>query len=215
MTRSSRRPGSARTCGVCCRERRARCARADCRAPAVGRPWSRASISAGSTCPPPASCARSGSRRGGSPPTSLNAGAPSLRGKRCRKADGARENERPPYFMAVGTLPNVASTCDRRPFTEAIIATAIPAAMRPYSMRRPLAAAVRAIQHCAVETDEGGGCNGLLYLSVGRTSSFCRSSVSEDAICTRNLCCHTEGNELLRFPVQGSRGIHYGQVFVP
>jgi hypothetical protein len=26
----------------------------------------------------------------------------------------------------------------------------------------PLAAAVRAIQHCAVETDECGGCNGLL-----------------------------------------------------
>ena len=78
----------------------------------------------------------------------------------------------PSYFMAVDTLPNVALTCDPRPFTAAIIATAIPAAMRPYSMRMPLAAAVRAIQHCAVETDERGGCNGLLYLSIGRTSGF-------------------------------------------
>jgi hypothetical protein len=59
-------------------------------------------------------------------------------------------------------------------------------------MRMPLEAAVRAIQHCAVETDERGGCNGLLYLSVGRTSGFCRFSVGVNAICTRNLCCHTE-----------------------
>ena len=47
----------------------------------------------------------------------------------------SRANERPSYFMAVDTLPNVALTCDPRPFTAAIIATAIPAAMRPYSMR--------------------------------------------------------------------------------
>src|SRR6516164_3703375 len=117
--------------------------------------------------------------------------------------------------MAVDTLPNVDLTCDPRPFTAAIIATAIAAAMRPYSMRRPLAAAVRAIQHCAVETDERGGRNGLLYLSIGRTSGLCRFSVSVNAICTRNLCCHTEGNELLGFPVQNSRGIHHGQRFVP
>ena len=41
----------------------------------------------------------------------------------------SRANERPSYFMAVDTLPNVALTCDPRPFTAAIIATAIPAAM--------------------------------------------------------------------------------------
>src|SRR5271165_3461379 len=118
-------------------------------------------------------------------------------------------------FMAVDTLPNVALTCDPRPFTAAIVATAIPAAMRPYLMRTPLAAAVRALQHCAVETDERGGCNGLLYLSIGRTSGFCRFSESVNAICTGNLCCHSEANELLGFPVQSSRGIHQGPVFVP
>ena len=32
--------------------------------------------------------------------------------------------------MAVDTLPNVGLTCDPRPFKAAIIATAIPAAMR-------------------------------------------------------------------------------------
>src|SRR6516225_2717427 len=116
--------------------------------------------------------------------------------------------------MTVDTLSNVALTCDPRPFTAAIIATAIPAAMRPYSIRMPLAAAVRAIQHCAVETDERGRCNGLLYLSIGRTSGFCRFSVSVNAICTRNLCCYTEANELLGFPVQSSRRIHHGEVFV-
>src|SRR5262249_14370444 len=104
---------------------------------------------------------------------------------------------------------------DKSPFTAAKIATAIPAAMRPYSMRMPLAAAVRAIQHCAVETDERGGCNGLFYLSIGRTSSFCQFSVTVNAIYTRNLCCHTEGNELLGFPVQSSLGIRHGQLFVP
>jgi hypothetical protein len=36
---------------------------------------------------------------------------------------------------AVVLLPNVALTCDPGPFAAAIIATAIPAAMRPYSMR--------------------------------------------------------------------------------
>src|SRR5262245_43347013 len=104
---------------------------------------------------------------------------------------------------------------DKRPFTAAKIATAIPAAMRPYSMRMPLAAAVRAIQHCAVETDERCGCNGLLYLSIGRTSGFCQFSVTVNAIYTRNLCCHSKANEVLGFPVQSSRGIHHGQLFVP
>src|SRR6516164_10542876 len=104
---------------------------------------------------------------------------------------------------------------DKRPFTAAIIATAIPAAMRPYSMRRPLPAAVRAIQHCAVETDERSGCNGLLYLSIGRTSGFCQFSVTVNAICTRNLCCHSKANEVFGFPVQSSRGVHHGQLFVP
>ena len=90
--------------------------------------------------------------------------------------------------------------------SSAIIATAIPAAMRPYSMRMPLEAAVRAIQHCAVETDERGGCNRLLYLIIGGTSSFCQFSVTLNAICTRNLCCHSEANEVLGFPVQSSVG---------
>ena len=44
------------------------------------------------------------------------------------------------------------------------------------STRLPLAATVRAIQHCAVETDERGGCDGLPDLSVSRTSGFCRFS---------------------------------------
>src|SRR5579862_1697068 len=109
--------------------------------------------------------------------------------------------------MAVDMLPSVAPTCDPRPFT--------PATMRPYSMRRPVAAAVRAIQHCAVETDERGCCNGLFYLSIVRTSGFCHFSGSENAICTRNLCCHSEANECLGFPVQSSLGIHHGLEFVP
>jgi hypothetical protein len=45
------------------------------------------------------------------------------------------ESERSSYFMAFDTLPNVALTCDPRPFTAAIITTAIPAAMRPNSMQ--------------------------------------------------------------------------------
>ena len=44
-------------------------------------------------------------------------------------------------------------------------------------MRMPLAAAVRAIQHCAVETDERGGCNGLLYLSIGQPDGKQRVSI--------------------------------------
>src|SRR5579871_2151900 len=95
------------------------------------------------------------------------------------------------------------------------MATAVPTTMRPYSMGKPLATAIRAIQHCAVETDERGGCYGLLYLSIGRTSGFCRFSVSVNAIFTRNLCCDTKRNEVLGFAVQSSRGIHHGLVFVP
>src|SRR5262249_62307627 len=34
----------------------------------------------------------------------------------------------------------------------------------------------RALQHRAVETGERGGGNGLLYLRIGRTSSFCQFS---------------------------------------
>ena len=51
-----------------------------------------------------------------------------------------------------------------------VVTSVVPSARRNHSLSlwQPLAAAVRAIQHCAVETDERGGCNGLLYLSIGR-----------------------------------------------
>src|SRR5262249_47579895 len=68
----------------------------------------------------------------------------------------------------------------------------------------------RALQHRAVETGERGGGNGLLYLRIGRTSSFCQFSVTVNAVHARNLCCHTEGNELLGFRVQSSFGIPHG-----
>src|ERR1700756_5764368 len=85
----------------------------------------------------------------------------------------------------------------------------------PYSVCRPLAATVRAVQHCTVETDKCSGCNRLLDLSIGRTSGLCHFGMSIHTICRSDLCCHSEGNELLGLPVQGSRGIHHSLVLFP